>query len=86
MDPDNAGWWILNVDGASLQMGDGVSLQLRVPTGERIEHAIWLDFPASNNESEYEAIVAGVDLANFVSLERLIIHNDSQLVVGQVNG
>ena len=86
MDPDNAGWWILNVDGASLQMGDGVSLQLRVPTGERIEQAIWLDFPASNNESEYEAIVAGVDLANFVSLERLIIHNDSQLVVGQVNG
>ena len=39
-----------------------------------------------SNESEYEAILAGIDFAASVSLERLILRSDSQLVVGQVNG
>ena len=70
------------MDDASHQMGAGVDLQLKAPTGKRIEHAIRLEFPASNNETEYEAILAGVDLAKSVSSEKLIIHNDSQLVLG----
>ena len=86
MDPVNAGWWILNVDDASRQTGTRVGLQLKAPTGERIEHAIRLDFPASNNETEYKAILAGINLATSVSLEKIIVRSDSQLVVGQVNG
>ena len=74
------------MDGVSLQIGAGVSLQLRPPTGEMIEYAIRLGFPMSNNETEYEAILAGVDLAKSVSSEKLIICSDSQLVVGQVSG
>ena len=74
------------MDDASLQMGVGVGLQLKAPTGERIEHAIGLDFSASNNETEYEAILARIDLIKSVSLEKLIIRSDSQLVVGQVTG
>ena len=46
------------MDGASRQTGEGVSLQLKAPIGAMIEHATWLDFPASNNETEYEAILA----------------------------
>ena len=85
MNSDNASWWILNVDSASHQTGVEVGLQLRASTEEKIEHAIRLNFPASNNKTEYEAILAGVNLVKFVSLEKLIIHSDSQLVVGQVN-
>ena len=40
----------------------------------------------SNNKAEYEAILVGIDLAIFVSLEKIIIQSDSRLVVGQVNG
>ena len=40
----------------------------------------------SNYETEYELILARVDLSKSVSLEKLIIHNDSQLMVGKVNG
>ena len=61
-------------------------MQLKSPIGEKIEHVIWLDFPASNNETEYEAILAGIDLAMSVSSEKIIIQSDCQLVVGQVNG
>ena len=70
------------MDGSSHKMGARIGLQLKAPTEERIEQAIRLDFPASNNEIEYEAILAGVDLAKSVSLEKLIIRSDSQLVVG----
>ena len=86
VNPDSIGWWIFIVDGASLQTGAGVRLQLKAPIGERIEHAIWLDFPSSNNETKYEAILAGNDLPTSVSSKKIIIRSDSQLVVGQVNG
>ena len=66
-DLDNTGWWILNVDNASHQTRVGVGLQLKALIGERIEQAIRLDFSTSNNETEYEAILAGIDLATFVS-------------------
>ena len=48
--------------------------------------SILLGFSASNNETEYEAILVGIDLAISMSLENIIIQSDSQLVVGQVNG
>ena len=66
-DLGNAYWWVLSMDGASRQRGDGVGLQLKTPTGERIERAIRLDFPTSNNEAEYEVILAGINLAISVS-------------------
>ena len=74
------------MDGTSRQTGAGVGLQLRAPIGERIEQAKRLGFPASNNETEQEAILVGVDLVKVVSSEKLIIRGNSQLVVGQVNG
>ena len=67
MKSDNFGWWILNVDDASRQTGVGLGLQLEASTGEVIEHAICLDFPASNIEAEYEEIIVGLDLAISVS-------------------
>ena len=83
--PNSEGWWTLCVDGASRQSGAGISLQLTSPAGERIEQAVHLGFDASNNESEYEALIAGVELALVVGADNLQIQSDSQLVVRQVN-
>ena len=63
----------------------GIGLQLRSPSGDKIEQAIRLRFGASNNESEYEAILAELELATTFSAENLLIRSDSQLVVEQVN-
>ena len=73
------------MDGASRQRGADVGLQLKALIEERIEQVIRLDFPTSNNEAEYEAILVGINLAISVSSEKIIIQSDSQLVVGQVN-
>ena len=83
--PNNEGFWNLCVDGASRQSGAGIGIQLTSPTGEKIEQAVRLGFDASNNESEYEALIAGVELALAVGADNLLIRSDSQLVVGQVN-
>ena len=47
---------------------------------------IWLDFPTTNNEAEYKALVAGLDLAKAAGAEYMIIHYDSQVIMSQING
>ncbi|RVW84454.1 Transposon Ty3-I Gag-Pol polyprotein [Vitis vinifera] len=54
---------------------------LQSPTGEHLEQAIRLGFSASNNEAEYEAILSGLDLALALSVSKLRIYSDSQLVL-----
>ena len=39
---------------------------------------IWLDFPTTNNEAKYEALVAGLDLAKAADVENMIMHYDSR--------
>ncbi|RVW95436.1 hypothetical protein CK203_028714 [Vitis vinifera] len=41
-------------------------------------------FPASNNEAEYEVILSGLDLALALSVSKLRVYSDSQLVVRHV--
>ena len=63
----------------------GIDLLLKSPSEDKIEQAIRLGFNASNNESEYEAILAMLELAATLSTSKLLVQSDSQLVVGQVN-
>ena len=56
-------WWILHVDKALRSSGVGVGLVLLSLTKEQIEQIIYLNFLASNNEVEYEAILVGLNLA-----------------------
>ena len=60
-------------------------MQLKSSAGERIEQAIRLSFNASNNESEYEALLSGIEIAATVSADKLLVQSDSQLVIEQVN-
>ena len=54
---------------------------LQSPTGEHLEQPIRLGFPVFNNEAEYEAILSGLDLALALSISKLRVYSDSQLVV-----
>ena len=77
-------WWTLRVDGASRSSGFRVGLLLQSLISEQLEQAIRLGFLASNNEAEYETILFGLDLALALSVSKLRIYSDSQLVVGHV--
>ena len=45
-----------------------------------------LDFPTTNNESEYEALVAGLYLAKAAGVASVVVYCDSQVIANQVNG
>ena len=47
---------------------------------------IHLDFPTINNEAEYEALVAGLDLARAARATSVVIYCDSQVITNQING
>ena len=46
---------------------------------------ICLDFPTINNEAEYEALIAGLDLARAAGAENMVVYCDSQVATSQVN-
>ena len=45
--------------------------------GDKVECMICLDFPTTNNEAEYEALIAGLDLAKAVGAESMVVYYDS---------
>ena len=49
--------WRVYVDGAANQRGSGVGLVLVSPKKITIEKSLRLDFSATNNEAEYEALL-----------------------------
>ena len=53
--------------------------------GDMVECMVRLDFPTTNNEAEYEALVAGLDLAKAAGAVSVVIYCDSQVVTNQVN-
>ncbi|XP_071727467.1 uncharacterized protein [Rutidosis leptorrhynchoides] len=61
-------FWELYTDGASSEEGAGIGIILVSPTGEEITYVIRLKFAASNNEAEYEALIAGLRLAKSIDV------------------
>uniref|UniRef100_A0A2N9GLE6 Uncharacterized protein n=1 Tax=Fagus sylvatica TaxID=28930 RepID=A0A2N9GLE6_FAGSY len=56
------------------------------PEKDKFEYAIQLRFRATNNEAEYEALLAGLKLSKKMGVKNLTVKSDSQLVVGQIKG
>ena len=78
--------WIIHTDGSSNQHSGGAGVVMLTPEGDKIECMIRLDFPTTNNEAEYEALIAGLDLAKAAGAENVVIHCDSQVITSQING
>ena len=45
--------------------------------GDEIRCMIRLDFPTTNNEAEYEAVVAELDLTKVAGAKNVVVHCDS---------
>ena len=77
--------WNVYTDGSSNRQAEGVDVVLFSPEQDRIECMVRLEFHTTNNEAEYEALIAILDLARAARVENMIIHCDSQVVTSQVN-
>ena len=49
-----------------------------------MEQFIYLNFSASNNKAEYEAVIVGLNLALMLVATKLEIKSDSQLIFEQI--
>ena len=85
-DVEQASKWTVNIDGSSTKDSGGVGIVLKSPEGDIIKQAIRLQYPTTNNEAEYEALLVGLKTAKILGATELDVRSDSQLVVGQVNG
>ena len=68
----------LFVDGSSNPGGSEVELQYKT------SQALCFNFKASNNEVEYEAVIAGLGLARELGVEDIKVFSDSMLIINQV--
>ena len=74
--------WILHMDGASNAQRCSAGLMLIDIDGMVIEYALWFDFKASNNQTEYETLIVGLKIAKDLDVKYLRIFTDLQLNVG----
>ncbi|XP_073152300.1 uncharacterized protein [Henckelia pumila] len=77
--------WKIFVDGSSCQSGCGAGIVIISHWGEETNISIRLDFKASNNEAEYEALLLGLKAARNLGISRANLYSDSQLAIQQSN-
>ncbi|XP_071728589.1 uncharacterized protein [Rutidosis leptorrhynchoides] len=71
---------------AEMSEGAGPGLVLASPSGEEHTYALRFNLDVTNNEAEYEALLAGLNIAHKMSITKLRAFTDSQLVANQFNG
>ena len=77
--------WSVHTEGLSNKWASEEGIILHSLEGDEIECMVHLDFPTTNNEAKYEALVAGLDLTKVVGAASVVIYCDSQVVTNQVN-
>nr|GEY49861.1 reverse transcriptase domain-containing protein [Tanacetum cinerariifolium] len=78
--------WTLFTDGSPCVDGSGAWLILTNPDGVEFTYALRFQFAASNNEAEYEALIAGLRIATQIGVKNIQANVDSKLVANQVLG
>jgi ribonuclease HI len=77
--------WVMYFDGSPKLEGAGAEVLLISPTGEQLKYVLRIFWKVSNNEAEYEALLHGLRLAVSLGIKRLLVYDDSAVVINQVN-
>uniref|UniRef100_A0A2N9HFP0 Uncharacterized protein n=1 Tax=Fagus sylvatica TaxID=28930 RepID=A0A2N9HFP0_FAGSY len=78
--------WKLYFDGAANSVGSGIGAVLVSPKGQQTPIAVKLGFDCTNNMTEYEACIVGLQAALEFGAYELEVFGDSLLIVSQTNG
>ena len=77
--------WEVYTDGADNQKEAGIGIVLITPKNLIMDKSLQLGFLATNNETKYETLLAGVAMVRQLRGDVVELYFDSRLVVGQVN-
>ena len=67
----------VKVDGSFNKEAGGVRVILETIEKDVIQYAVWLQFPTTNNEAEYEAFLTGLKLTKSMGAQKLNVYSDS---------
>jgi ribonuclease HI len=56
------------------------------PGENQLQYVVRLEFKATNNMAEYEALIFGLSAALSLGVRQLLVKGDSQLIIKQVRG
>ena len=71
-------------DGANNQNRSGIGVLIISPKGTHIPFSGRLNFPTTNNATEYEACIMGLQVALGLGVKELEIYGDSALIISQI--
>lgn len=77
--------WNLYVHEALGCATSGVGILLEGLNGFLLKHSLIFKFKVSNNQAEYKALIAGLELGKDIGAWKVTCRTNSQLVVGQMN-
>ena len=78
--------WTIYTNGSSTQHGGGAGIVITSPENDDLEYGVQLKFSITNNEAEYEALLAGLRITRALEAQKIVLKSDSQLVLGKVRG
>jgi ribonuclease HI len=78
--------WTLFFDGSARQQSAGAAVVLADLGGKQLQYVVQLEFKATNNMVEYEALIFGLSAALSLGVRQLLVKGDSQLIIKQVHG
>ena len=78
--------WKVYVDGPANHKGSRVGLVLISPEKIIVEKSLRLEFSATNNEVEYEALLQGMAMVQKMGGKAVEVFSNLRLVVSQVKG
>jgi ribonuclease HI len=78
--------WTLFFDGSARQQVGGAGVVLIDPNRDQVKYMVHLEFKATNNMTEYEALIFGLSVALSLGIQQLLVKGDSQLIIKQVRG
>ena len=84
LDPKAEYWTAYANDSFVTGLG-GVDVIISSPKKDTFKYKVQLQFPATKNEAEYEAVLTSLRVAKTLGAKNLKLKTDSKLVVGQIN-
>ena len=57
---DESGRWTIQTDGSSTRKKGGVGFIINIPERDVLKYVVQLQFPTTNNEAKFEAILTGL--------------------------
>ncbi|XP_075645303.1 uncharacterized protein LOC142616310 [Castanea sativa] len=69
---------VIYTDGSAVKNAKRAGIVLLSPKGDEVQCMIRLNFPITNNEAEYEALIVGLDLAQAAGAMVLVSDNEKQ--------